>query len=200
MGSSSGKPVLREEDVLALAKSGGIDVGEVQEDFEAFLLENPSGKMKPKDFRKILIKAVPKLNGSKMEKHVFRMFDSDKDGLVDFTEFMTIFHIMAEGSPEEVLTRIFLLFDVNGDGFISKKEMCQLIKSMYGLLKLDNPNIAAQDVIAKTAFAEMDKNEDGKVTKEEFVMACMGQQEISEMLSLKILDIDLQMLTNYQAK
>ena len=44
-------------------------------------------------------------------------------------------------------------------------------------------------MIAKTAFAEMDKNKDGKVAKEEFVTAWLGQQEISKMLALKKVDI-----------
>ena len=117
------------------------------------------------------------------------MYDSDKDGFIDFTEFMLVFHIMSNGTVEEVLTKIFRVFDVNGDGVISIKDMNKLIKDMYGLLKTEDPTIAAKDMIAKTAFAEMDKNKDGKVTKEEFVTACLGQQEISKMLALKIVDI-----------
>ena len=117
------------------------------------------------------------------------MYDSDKDGFIDFTEFMLVFHIMSNGTVEEVLTKIFRVFDVNGDGVISIKDMNKLIKDMYGLLKTEDPTIAAKDMIAKTAFAEMDKNKDGKVTKEEFVTACLGQQEISKMLALKVINI-----------
>ena len=189
MGSNNGKPVLREEDIAALSKSSGLDAAEVKETFESFLAEHPNGKLKPKDFREMMAKAVPKKDAAKMEKHVFRMYDSDKDGFIDFTEFMLVFHIMSDGTVEEVLTKIFRVFDVNGDGVISIKEMNKLIKDMYGLLKTEDPNIAAKDMIAKTAFAEMDKNKDGKVTKEEFVTACLGQQEISKMLALKIVDI-----------
>jgi len=189
MGSNNGKPVLREEDIAALSKSSGLEAAEVKETFESFLAEHPNGKLKPKDFREMMAKAVPKKDAAKMEKHVFRMYDSDKDGFIDFTEFMLVFHIMSDGTVEEVLTKIFRVFDVNGDGVISSKEMNKLIKDMYGLLRTEDPNIAAKDMIAKTAFAEMDKNKDGKITKEEFVTACLGQEEISKMLALKIVDI-----------
>jgi Ca2+-binding EF-hand superfamily protein len=189
MGSNNGKPVMREEDIAALSKSSGLDAAEVRETFESFIAEHPNGKLKPKDFLEMMAKAVPKKDAAKMEKHVFRMYVSDKDGFIDFTEFMLVFHIMSDGTVEEVLTKIFRVFDVNGDGVISSKEMNKLIKDMYGLLKTEDPNIAAKDMIAKTAFAEMDKNKDGKVTKEEFVAACLGQQEISKMLALKIVDI-----------
>ena len=36
--------------------------------------------------------------------------------------------IMNEGTPEEVLKKIFRVFDVNGDGSITMKEMTKLIK------------------------------------------------------------------------
>ena len=43
--------------------------------------------------------------------------------------------------------------------------------------------------IAKSAFAEMDENQDGKVSCDEFVKACMERDEFTKMLTLKIIDI-----------
>jgi Ca2+-binding EF-hand superfamily protein len=189
MGSKNGKPVLREEDVAALVKSSGLDETQVKESFEAFIAEHPNGKMKPKDFREMMSKALPKKDASKMEKHVFRIYDSNNDGYIDFSEFMLIFFIMSDGTPEEVLTKIFRVFDVNSDGTITQKEMTKLIKDMYGLLKSEDPNLAAKDLVSKSAFAEMDKDQDGKVTTEEFITACMGQDDLSKMLALKVIDI-----------
>merc|ERR1712002_32779 len=174
MGSSNGKPVLRPGDISALTKSSGLNEQQVKEAFESFVAEHPDGHMKPKDFREMMQKALPKKDASKMEKHVFRIYDSNNDGYIDFTEFMLIFFIMSDGSPEEVLTKIFRMFDCNSDGTITQKEMTKLIKDMYGLLKEEDPNLAAKDFVAKTAFAEMDENQDGKVTTEEFIKACLG--------------------------
>ena len=189
MGSKNGKPVLREEDVAALVKSSGLDEAQVKESFNAFIAEHPNGKMKPKDFREMMSKALPKKDASKMEKHVFRIYDSNNDGYIDFSEFMLIFFIMSDGTPEEVLTKIFRVFDVNSDGTITQKEMTKLIKDMYGLLKSEDPNLAAKDLISKSAFAEMDKDQDGKVSTAEFIAACTGQEEFSKMLALKVIDI-----------
>merc|ERR1712048_459875 len=96
---------------------------------------------------------------------------------------------MAGGSEEEVLTKIFRLFDVNSDGVISKKEMKRLVKDMYGLLKREDPNICAADLVAKTAFAEMDKDEDGKVSLDEFLTACKAEEDFSKLLSSAAIDI-----------
>merc|ERR1712106_489813 len=144
---------------------------------------------RPKEFKEIMTKALPGKDGAKMEKHVFRIYDSNNDGFIDFAEFMLIFIVMADGTPEEVLAKIFRIYDLNSDGKITKKEMKKLVKDMYGLLKTDNPNVAAEALIAKTAHAEMDKNMDGKITLEEFLTACLGQEEITKMLTLKLVDI-----------
>ena len=189
MGSKNGKPLLREDDIASLVKTSGMTEKDVKHAFDSFVAEHPSGKMKPKDFRKIMSSALPKKDASKMEKHVFRIYDANNDGHVDFVEFMVVYTIMAGGSETEILTKIFRLFDVNSDGVISKKEMSRLVKDMYGLLKKDDPNISAADLIAKSAFAEMDKDEDGKVSLQEFLTACQAEKDFSKLLSSTALNI-----------
>jgi len=189
MGSSNGKPVLRDEDVAALAKSSGLDEAQVKQAFDNFVTEHPNGKMKPKDFREMMEKALPGKDAKKMEKHVFRIYDTNNDGYIDFPEFMIIYFIMNDGAPKDVLSSIFRVFDVNNDGSITIKEMNRLVKDMYSMLKSEDPNLAAKDLIAKSAFAEMDENQDGKVSCDEFVKACMERDEFTKMLTLKIIDI-----------
>lgn len=189
MGSKNGKPVLRDEDVVSLAKTSGLSDKEIRDAFESFVKEHPKGQMKPKDFRNLMSSALPKKDASKMEKHVFRIYDTNNDGHVDFVEFMVVYTIMAGGTEEEVLTKIFRLFDVNSDGVISKKEMSRLVKDMYGLLKKEDPNVSAAELIAKSAFAEMDENEDGKISLKEFSTACLAEKDFSGLLTSTALDI-----------
>ena len=114
---------------------------------------------------------------------------------------------MTEGTPQEVLTRIFRVFDVNrlecptlrigvrygfipcSDGVITKKELKKLLKDMHGLIKADDATKATEDMIATTTLAEMDENCDGKITLDEYIEACLGKDEFSKMLTLKIIDI-----------
>ena len=49
--------------------------------------------------------------------------------------------------------------------------------------------LPARDLVAKSVFAEMDADKDGKVTVDEFVTACLGQGELSRMLALKVINI-----------
>merc|ERR1711955_98202 len=184
MGNRNGcpSPILRPEDVSALSATSGLSHQQIKDDFHKFLEEHPEGKVKPKLFLDMLTKAMPRKDASKMEKHVFRIYDSNNDGSIDFIEFMLIFHIMSDGTPEEVLGKIFRVFDVNSDGTITKKEMQRLIKA-------DDPEAESKDLMAKSAFAEMDKDADGKITCSEFTTACLSQEKISKMLALKVIDI-----------
>ena len=56
------------------------------------------------------------------------MYDTDGSGSIDFTEFMLVYHIMNDGTPEEVISKIFRVFDLNGDGVITAVEMNKIIK------------------------------------------------------------------------
>ena len=53
--------------------------------------------------------------------------------------FQLVFHIMSDGTAEEALTRIFRVFDVNGDGHITEKELKRLVKDMFKLVKDEAP-------------------------------------------------------------
>ena len=110
----------------------------------------------------LLFQALPKKDSSKLEKHVFRIYDTNGDGYIDFVEFMVVFYCLSEGSPEEVLQKLFRVFDVNSDGSISIKEMQRLVKDLYGLIKHTDPNQASKELIANTAFSEMDQNKSAK--------------------------------------
>ena len=126
--------------------------------------------------------ALPKKEIDKVEKHVFRVYDTNGDGFIDFVEFMVLFHILSEGSPNEVLSKIFRVFDVNSDGSITQKEMQRLVTDLFGLIQIQHNDqsqainyLSFSDVtfniqvskehIADKAFAEMDVNKDGQVSK-----------------------------------
>jgi Ca2+-binding EF-hand superfamily protein len=95
---------------------------------------------------------------------------------------------VTDGSPQEILEKLFRVFDVNSDGNITDKEMKRLVANLYGLLHASNPNAGNKDVIATTAFREMDRDEDGLVSRAEFVSAVMGQEQFSKMLTMEIIN------------
>jgi len=120
-----------------------------------------------------------------MEKHIFRIYDTNKDGHIDFIEFMVVFHVLSEGTPEAVLKKLFRLFDVNSDGSISKKEMVRLVNDLHGLSSVQE----SRETLADTAFKEMDKDGDGNVTCDEFVSAVLNEEKVSKLLTMNVIDV-----------
>ena len=70
MGSSNGKPVLREEDIAMLSKTSKKTEEEVKQSFDAFLSAHPHGKLGPKDFKELMAEALQ----GRMEKKWENMF------------------------------------------------------------------------------------------------------------------------------
>ena len=88
-----------------------------------------------------------------------RVYDENNDGVVDFTEFMVMYYIMADGSPEEVLIKIFRIFDVNSDGVISTHEMRKLITDMYGMLKKEVHQILSTQKYLSPCLRQVTRHE-----------------------------------------
>ena len=66
--------------------------------------------------------------------HVFRIFDADKNGSIDFKEFLLAINITSKGTPKEILEYAFKLYDVDGNGRIDEREMSQIILAIYELM------------------------------------------------------------------
>lgn len=138
----------------------------------------------------MMLACYPDLDVNTLEKHIFRIFDKDGDGSIDFKEFMVILYVMTNGSAEENLKQIFRLFDIDRDGRICREEMYRICRDLsYMFTVYDNPKGFHPETIGNMAFMEMDVNHDGYVSMDEFITACLAHEKISTMLTLKIIDI-----------
>ena len=88
MGSSNGKPILTNKDLEVIVKSSGLDESTIKRYFDNFVNDHPDGKMSKAEFKEMMEKALPKMDTTDVEEHVFRIYDTDNDGQIDFTEFM----------------------------------------------------------------------------------------------------------------
>ena len=117
------------------------------------------------------------------------MYDTNNDGYIDFKEFMTVLYTLSKGTPEQNLEQIFRVFDIDNDQKITKDEMKKIVKTLMTLMSAKEKSELADIYVSDYAFAEMDLDKDGSVTKEEFVRACMNHEKISTLMAMKIIDI-----------
>ncbi|XP_028165438.1 neuronal calcium sensor 1-like [Ostrinia furnacalis] len=92
-----------------------------------------------------------------------------------FQEFLEILSRVARGSTQEKLAWVFALYDVDGDGRISRAEMLAVVTAVYELLgRAARPPVhahAAKDHVDRI-FHLMDTNADGVVTMDELARWC----------------------------
>ena len=72
--------------------------------------------MTANSFRKIYTKCFPSGNVNEFCDHVFRTFDTDKNGFIDFKEFLLAIDVTSTGSPEEKLDWAFRLDQDTSEG------------------------------------------------------------------------------------
>jgi len=106
MGRANGKPVLSDEDLEFIAKHTAVSRDQIDEQYENFLGKHPNGKITKSDFKTMMHACFPDHDSAKLEAHIFRMYDKDGDGNIDFKEFMMVLYIMSNGTPEENLKQV----------------------------------------------------------------------------------------------
>merc|ERR1712026_322902 len=189
MGNKGGKCVLTDSIVENISTTSGLGTAKVNMLCQEFLEKSPSGYIKKKEFSTIMKTVLPNVNLKKMEKNTFRMFDADQDGQISMEEFLILYQILSGGSPEENLKRIFLMFDADCDGTVSKGELRKIVKDMSKFIAQNSEESYADDIITENAWAEMDKNKDGKVTQQEFIDAVMAKDKFSKFLTSNVVDL-----------
>merc|ERR1711902_394739 len=142
------------------------------------------GKLNTESFMKIYSKCFPQGNAAEFCDHVFRTFDTDKNGYIDFKEFLLAIDVTSAGTAEEKLKWAFRMYDVDGNGVIDQDEMTKIVQAIYDMLGAGatKPTDSAEDR-ARNIFSRMDENGDGHLTEEEFLRGCLQDGELSKMLA-----------------
>ena len=65
------------------------------------------------------------------------------------------------------------MFDLDGNGEISLDEMTKIVENIFKLQQVSATTINAITRMSKKIFLQMDLNEDGILTEEEFVSSCL---------------------------
>lgn len=99
---------------------------ELSQWYENFQKQCPTGRISPDDFEKIYERFFPDSDAKTYAQHVFRSFDTNDDGTLDFKEYIIALHMTSTGKTTRKLEWAFSLFDVDKNGYITKSEVAEI--------------------------------------------------------------------------
>jgi len=142
--------------------------------YEEFHSEYPSGNIKREEYIKTNKDYV--LNDA-----LFRVFDEDNNGTLNFFEWFQASNVKNMSNIEEKLNWIFTAFDADGGGSIDPDEITEIVRWMFRFAGIEeDPDLLASCII--DVRATIDQDQDGDISKEEFISNAMKSSFIAEVL------------------
>ncbi|NXU52813.1 EFCB1 protein, partial [Turnix velox] len=117
---------------------------------------------------------------------VFRAFDRDNDNRISVVEWVEGLSVFLRGTLEERIKYCFEVYDLNGDGYISRDEMFQMLKnSLVKEPSEEDPDEGIKDLvdIALKKMASnllIDHDHDGKISFMDFKKAVRDENLLLE--------------------
>lgn len=108
---------------------------------------------------------VLQVDPSPLCEKVFKLYDYDKTGQIDAREFLIACSNYTGAGKEDKLKFAFMSFDEDGNGVITKAELMKILKSNH--MASHDAEVARK---ADTIMAQADKDGDGVITFDEFVI------------------------------
>lgn len=130
MGGKSSKTNLSPQSIQELRKDVDFSADEIKAWYKEYLTSLRGGQeeLTMEEFKNVY-NTLFIGDASKFAEHIFRTFDKDGNGTVNFKEFLIGLCVSgSESSTDIKLKWAFNMYDINGDGYISRLEMKEIVE------------------------------------------------------------------------
>ncbi|XP_036435837.1 recoverin 2 [Colossoma macropomum] len=151
---------------------------ELSQWYENFQKQCPTGRIAPEEFEKIYDRFFPDSDAKTYAKHVFRSFDTNDDGTLDFKEYIIALHMTSGGKTQTKLEWAFSLFDVDKNGYITKAEVSEITNAIFRMIPKDELDRLPEDENtpekrASKLWSYFNKQENERLHEGEFIQGVM---------------------------
>jgi neuronal calcium sensor 1 len=96
----------------------------------------------------------------------FILTNKDKNGLINFKEFLISYALTSRGDLKSKLEFVFRMYDKDSNLKLDEYELEEVLNGMLYLLNSKETNSKA---LAKQIIKELDLSKDGTISKDEFI-------------------------------
>jgi Ca2+-binding EF-hand superfamily protein len=108
MGCGNSKYKLSKHDLTFLIENTEFSKQQIKTWYKGFIVDCPSGELSKTKFIEVYQQLFPQGDAQKFCSHIFRTFDTDNSGKIDFKEFLMAINITAKGDPEKKLKWVLI--------------------------------------------------------------------------------------------
>lgn len=173
MGAKKSKPKLSPQTLNDLKKDVEFTSEEIKSWYKEYRHSLRSGKkeLTKEEFKNVYNSVFPG-DASDFAEHVFRTFDVDGNGTVDFKEFLVGLSMSGSTDLQAKLKWAFTVYDIDGNGHIDRDELRHIVSTIYKMTGADiTEDLGTPDQVTDKLFTQFDSNNDGRISYEEF---CQG--------------------------
>jgi Ca2+-binding EF-hand superfamily protein len=186
MGNAQAATTLRKEELEKLQEMTHFDQKELTAMYKQFRKETPQGAINKSEFKEVM-KQMGVVDNF-LQDLIFNVFDGNKDGTINFQEFVRALSVMTRGTPDEKLDFAFQMYDINNNGYITKDDITRIMDSFYKLVgplvTFSGKKYESHEQLVEEFFELMDTTGDGKITLKEYKEGAMKNPDIIQGLKL----------------
>jgi len=138
---------------------------------------------------------IPELSMNPLAQRIIALFHSPRahehtetrNDTINFRDFLEMLSVFSDRAPVEKKERLaFRVYDIDRDGFISENELFEVLKTMVG----DNVKDLDLKEMVKRTVRDADKDNDGKLSFEEFQVV-MRDEDTASKMTIQFSDDDI---------
>nr|XP_001501719.1 guanylyl cyclase-activating protein 3 [Equus caballus] len=148
--------------------------------YRKFMMEYPSGLQTLHEFKALLGLQGLDQKANQHIDQVYNTFDMNKDGFIDFLEFIAAINLVVRGKVEQKLKWYFKLYDADGNGSIDRKELLNIFMAVQAL---NGQQTLSPEEFTNLVFHKVDVNNDGELSLKEFISGTESDQDLLEIVS-----------------